>query len=591
MNRLRALTESPRLVWRGISLVASAGIRLPIVFGTLDILSGVLVAVELLLIREITESFLADESAVDVTGLILFGVVTAGRRLMASTAVQLRLVAAERVEWVLVRDVITKGAMAPFQRFEDPAFHDNLNRATTAARVQAFNVVAAVLAVTNNAVTALSLVIVMTTVAPDLLLPFAIAGLVLVVVGVVQARLQYDFQYGQTHDERERGYVRDALTSRAEGKEIRLFGSRRLLIDRYEDLQSERLRQIGILVRKRLANDLLGNVALAGALVGVFAVIAVRARDGDIELADAAVAALTAQQLAGRVQSVVSGITQLREATLFLGDLTTFIADAGDVPPDPTGPPPQPTAISLDEVWFTYPDAPQPALEGVSLQVDAGEVVALVGENGSGKSTIAKLFAGLYQPDAGRVLAHHDEPTVVTEPQTGVVSALFQDFARYEMTVRENVWLGAPWRPRDDATIDDVLAQSGADSALGRLPDGLASRLGRRFEGGLDLSIGQWQRLALARAFFSPTGFLVLDEPTASLDPKVEADLFDRLRELCAGRGVLLISHRFSTVRSADRIVVLDEGRVAETGTHEDLMARAGVYAALYRLQADRYQT
>ena len=176
-------------------------------------------------------------------------------------------------------------------------------------------------------------------------------------------------------------------------------------------------------------------------------------------------------------------------------------------------------------------------------------------------------------------------------PLTGVVSAVFQDFARYEMTVAENVWLGAPWRDAEDAAIDEALRRAGADGVLGNLPEGLESRLGRRFEGGLDLSIGQWQRLALARAFFSPAGFLVLDEPTASLDPKVEADLFDRLHELCEGRGVLLISHRFSTVKSADRIVVLDQGRVAEQGTHDELMASGGVYAALYRLQADRYST
>ena len=511
--------------------------------------------------------------------------------LMLAAASELRVIAAERVEWSLVRDVIMVAAIAPFEQFESPGFHDRLGRAMNAARTQAFSVVYGVLQVTNSAVAAASLVVVMATVAPDLLIPFAIAGAVLTIVGVVQARWQYRFDYGETAPERERSYIRGALTSRSEGKEVRLFGSRRLLIDRHEALQAERLRQIGLLVRKRLANTLLGTIALAAALVGVFAVIAVRARDGDIELAAAAVAALTAQQLTSRLQTVVSTATGLHESTLFLEDLTSFVADPPAVPADPQGAPPQPGTIALRDVTYRYPDAPAAAVEGIDLEVAAGEVVALVGENGSGKSTVAKLFAGLYPPGSGALVVDGTEWEQADGPLTGVVSAVFQDFARYEMTVAENVWLGAPWRDAEDAAIDEALRRAGADGVLGNLPEGLESRLGRRFEGGLDLSIGQWQRLALARAFFSPAGFLVLDEPTASLDPKVEADLFDRLHELCEGRGVLLISHRFSTVKSADRIVVLDQGRVAEQGTHDELMASGGVYAALYRLQADRYST
>jgi ATP-binding cassette subfamily B protein len=244
----------------------------------------------------------------------------------------------------------------------------------------------------------------------------------------------------------------------------------------------------------------------------------------------------------------------------------------------------------LDTVSYTYPDTATPAVRGVSLRVEPGEIVALVGENGSGKSTLAKLAAGLYQPTAGSVRLDGSGTASSGEPLTGLVSAVFQDFARYDLTVRENVWLGAPWRGDDTAAIQAALADAGAAEPLQRLPEGLDARLGRRFEGGLGLSIGQWQRLALARAFYSPAPLLVLDEPTAAMDPKVEADLFDRIRELCAGRGVLLVSHRFSTVRSADRIVVLDEGQVVEEGTHDALMARHGVYAALYETQAERYR-
>lgn len=593
-----SIRQAPRLIGKGFAMVRRSGLRLPVAFGVIDLLSGLLVAVELLLIHRVTDTFLSDNETVAVGALIMFGVVTAIRRLLGSASRQLQVIATERIEYSLVHDVLSVATLAPFQRFEDPDYRDRLERALGAAQIQAWNTMHSVLQVTNASVASASLVAVMAAIAPELLLPFAIAGALLVVVAVVQSRLRYEFQFVNTPLDRERMYLRYAMTSREEGKEARLFGSRRLLIDRHEELQAQRMADLVRMVKRQLASDVMGSLTLAVALVGVFIVIAVRAGDGAIGVADAAVAAVAAQQLSGRIQAVVTGLGALHQATLFLNDLVEFIDDPPEVPPDPPSLPPQPAAIVLDGVSYSYPDAPREAVTDVTIRVEAGEVVAVVGENGAGKSTVAKLLAGLYTPTEGSVRLEglpsggngQSVERVVDGPLTGIVSAVFQDFARYELTVSENVWLGAPWREADDGAIADALAVSGADGMLRDLPDGLDARLGRQFAGGLDLSLGQWQRLALARAFFSPAGFLVLDEPTASLDPRVEADLFDRLHELSRGRGVLLISHRYSTVKSADRIVVMDRGRVAEMGTHEELMAAQGLYATLYGLQADRYR-
>jgi ATP-binding cassette subfamily B protein len=247
--------------------------------------------------------------------------------------------------------------------------------------------------------------------------------------------------------------------------------------------------------------------------------------------------------------------------------------------------------IDLDHVTFTYQGGSEPAVKGLSLRIKSGEMLALVGENGAGKSTLVKLLLRFYDPDEGAVrVGGVDLRNVDPNELRGRIGVLFQDYPSYELTVRENVAMGRPDLPGDDERVMGALRRSRSEWLVKKMPKGLDSRVGRLFEGGHDLSGGEWQRLALARIMYRDADVWILDEPTSSLDPEAEAGIFAELKENLKGRIGIVISHRFSTVRIADRIAVIADGRVTELGTHEELLAAKGRYAELFEIQAAGYR-
>lgn len=551
----------------------------------LGTVGGLLVAAELVVIRTVVNRITEGDPAVRL--LVLFGLLTAVRRLLTAVGVELQWLVAERVERSVLADVLDTATAVPFAEFENPEFQNQLERALRAGQRDVWGAAWGLLRFATSAVTILSLLVVLVAVAPDLIVPFAVAGAVLAVVAVLKGKLVYQLDFHDTEPDRERRYLRQALTSRSEGKEIRLFGTRQRLLDTHDRLFAERLNGVAGVIRRRLTADLFTNGALAAIVVVCLAIIARRTTSGDLTFGDAAVAAITANQLANSLTSLFNGLSSVASSTLRVEDLHRFSGHEPEMPPLIE----TPDAISLSNVSFTYPGVDRPAVIDLDLTVERGELVAIVGENGSGKSTAAKLLAGLYEPtDGHRMLRFGDDERIAEPgPLTGTAGAVFQDFARYEMSLADNVSLGRNVAEPNQVEIDTALNQAGLQPAVDALADGLQTRLGRRFEQGVDLSIGQWQRLAIARAIFSRSPFVILDEPTASLDPRIEHALFDEIRELLPGRGIVLISHRFASVRRADRIIVLNEGRVVEEGTHDELIDDGGLYRTLYQLQASRF--
>jgi ATP-binding cassette subfamily B protein len=320
-------------------------------------------------------------------------------------------------------------------------------------------------------------------------------------------------------------------------------------------------------------------------------------------VAGAAALAMLGQRLAFAGQSA----GMLQESAMFVNDFLAFteqgapgatappLAGTGSTPgPELTAAtePPGFGPITAHHVTFSYPGSERVALEDVSMRIEPGEVVALVGANGSGKTTLAKVLAGLYLPGEGKVCWNGTDTREADNRELLAQSAvIFQDFIRYALSAGDNIALGRHERHHDTASITLAAERAGADADITALPEGYQTLLGPAFIDGTDLSAGQWQRLALARTFFRDAPLVILDEPTASLDAKAEHELFARIGQLLAGRSVLLISHRFSTVRSADRIYVLKGGRVVESGTHDELIAANGTYAELFTLQASPYQS
>lgn len=403
----------------------------------------------------------------------------------------------------------------------------------------------------------------------------------------------YLWQYKRTRTDREALYFGWMLTGDQHAKEIRLLGLGRHFLEQYQRLRkvlrSERLRIVGKRTLAELGTDAVTTVAI----FAVFMFAVQRAFAGEVTLGALVMYYQALHRGHGFLRELVAGATGLYEDSLFVSCLFTFLGVENSVTePEQPRPLPQPMrkGIAFTGVRFAYPSTTRRALDGVDFVVGPGEVVALVGENGSGKTTLVKLLCRLYDPTEG-VITYDDIPldALGLSALRRQVSVVFQDFARYQLTARENIWFGnVDLSPRDERIV--LAARlSGADSAISTLTHGYDTILGARFEEGEELSIGEWQKVALARAFLSDAEVIVLDEPTSAMDPIAECEFFDRFRRLLGRRAAVLISHRFSTVRMADRIYVMENGKTTECGTHDELMREGGKYAELFAAQARYY--
>jgi ATP-binding cassette subfamily B protein len=404
----------------------------------------------------------------------------------------------------------------------------------------------------------------------------------------------YSLNYVRTPERRELDYVRLTGASVETAKEVKIFGLTSFLIERYRRLAGQIYEDNRRLATHRaLWGGLLTAIGTVGYYVA-YAFIAWRTLRGDFSIGDLTFLAGSFRRLRNLLEDLLIGFTQVAGQALYLDDLFSFFEIAAEIV-SPQSPRPFPMPIrqgfTFEDVGFRYPGAERWAVRHLSFTLRAGEVLALVGENGAGKTTLVKLLARLYDSDEGRILLDgHDLREYDLDELRADIGVIFQDFMRYNFTAAENIAVGRIEARGDRARIVTAAERSLADEVIEKLPRGYDQLIGKRFRTGVDLSGGEWQKVAIARAYMRDAQVLILDEPTAALDARSEFEIFQRFKELSEGKTAVLISHRFSSVRMADRILVLAEGQIEAEGTHEELLAQGGRYAELFELQAAGYR-
>ena len=430
--------------------------------------------------------------------------------------------------------------------------------------------------------------------------PWLIALLVLALVpafvGEAHFNAQsYSLNYAWTPERRELDYVRQTGASIETAKEVKIFGLNAFLIERYRALSEAFYAANRRLAARRAGwGGLLTAIGTVGYYVA-YAFIAWRTVRGDFTIGDLTFLSGSFRRLRNLLEGLLIGFSQVAGQALYLDDLFSFF----EIQPEIVSPPdarPVPVPIregfTFEDVGFRYPGAERWAVRHLTFTLHAGEVLALVGENGAGKTTLVKLLARLYDPDEGRILLDgHDLREYDLAGLRANIGVIFQDFVRYHLTAAENIAVGRIEARDDRARIEAAAHASLADEVISKLPGGYEQVIGKRFKSGVDLSGGEWQKIAIARAYMRDAQLLILDEPTASLDARSEFEVFQRFKELSEGKTAVLISHRFSSVRMADRILVLAEGEIEAAGTHHELLAAGGRYAELFELQAAGYRS
>ena len=477
--------------------------------------------------------------------------------------------------------------------FEDPVFYDKMERARrqTTARL---GMLAGLAGMAQQVLTLLSLLSAVVFYYPWLLV-LLMAATIPVFLGETRfAMLNYSMLYRYTPERRELDYLRYLGASNQSAKEIKIFGLGKYLADRSRTLFERFYAENRHLAIHRAIHGTLLNLIPTAAYYIAYALILVRALAGTLSVGDLTLMVGAFSRARGIMESLVSSLVGISEQALFIKDLFDFFETNPTIVSTPNAlPAPRPIqyGFEFDNVSFAYPGSEKWVLSNVSFHFNPGERIALVGENGAGKTTLVKLLARLYDPTAGRILLDGiDLRDYDVDELRHEIGVIFQDYMRYDMLVSENIGVGRIEEVRNEARLKSSAEKSLAASVVKGLPNQYHQMLGRRFEGGIDLSTGQWQKMALARAYMRDAQILILDEPTASLDARAEFEVYQRFVDLTAGKMAVLISHRFSTVRMADRILVLEEGRIAEQGSHGQLVALGGRYAELFELQAAGYR-
>ena len=594
-DRLRALRNVPpglRIVWESGPGVTIAGRSLQVLSALIPI--GI-AAVSAAIIGEVAAVVNGHHPLSPGFWWLVaaeFGLAVAGS-ILSRTIDYCDSVLADRFIRHVSIKVMDHASKLDLESYEDPEFYDALER----ARVQAtdrVSMIQSVGRVLQQFVTAITFSVSICLFSPWILL-LLIGGVLPAFVGESHfAFLGYSLSFRQTPARRQLDYLRVLGASKESAKELKLFGLSKYLTDKYARLSDEIYTQNVSLSKRRLLATSVFSLLSASAYYGAYALVIYRTVDGELSLKALVYLAAAIAGASSNIQQIFSSFTSIADQALFLTDFLNLFRIEPKVKSKPNAiPAPRPIrrGFEFDQVTFAYPGTNRAVLDSLDLRIEPGQRVALVGENGQGKTTLVKLITRLYDPTSGRILLDGvDLRDYDLEDLHREIAVIFQDFMRYEMTVRENIAMGKIEDIDNFSRLSAAARKSLADAVLHRLPRRYEQMLGRRFEGGVDLSGGEWQKIALARAYLRDAQLLILDEPTASLDARSEREVFERFSELTIGKTALLISHRFSTVRRADRILVLEGGKIVEDGCHSQLIARGERYSRMFELQAASYR-
>jgi len=477
--------------------------------------------------------------------------------------------------------------------YEDPIFYDRLER----ARVQATDRLVMIQSIGRlqlQVITAIGWTVAVMLYSPWLMLLLVAAVLPAFLGETHFAFLGYAKNFRQTPIKRQLDYLRQAGATKEAAKELKLFNLSQFFTGRFRKLSDVVYQQDVQLARRRLGIGSILSIISTGGYYGAYAYVIWRTLAGKWGIGTFYFLTAAILNASSNIQQVLSTLSGIADQALFLTDLLAFFEMKPTIRSKPNAlPAPRPIKQGFEfrDVSFVYPGTERRVLNRLNFHLSPGERVALIGENGQGKTTIVKLITRLYDPSEGQVLLDGvDLREYDLEDLYREIGVIFQDFMRYEMTARENIAVGKIDEIENKLMLEDAAHKSLADEVVAKLSAGYEQMLGRRFESGVDLSGGEWQKIALARAYLRDAQLLVLDEPTAALDARSEYQVFQRFAELTTGKMALFISHRFSTVRMADRIVVLENGSIAEEGTHEKLTRMGGRYAEMFEMQAASYR-
>lgn len=593
------LTRVQKNLRHGLSLAWAASPRLLTRYTLLGMFSAVMPPVSVwlgsLLVDKIAEARLHELTFTDLLPIVLgLWVANAVQRAIGAYVGYGRNLYVRRVELEAERRLLEKASKVDLGHFDNSDWHDRLARAKRDVSWRPGDLTWSVLGLSGNIVT----IVLMAGLLASLhwilvVLALGSALLSLMIESRVTSKL-YKYFHQETPEERERGYMADLLVEPRTTKEIRAYVLADYLLARYrkisEDLFAQRQKMYRMGSRTSTISGLVSGTTLALAYVFV----AIRGIEGTIDPGGVVLVIGAFTSVSGTLGQITSTFVAVDQHTTFLDDYFSFLSIGSllPVPENPVSIPKGPiSGIEFENVAFSYPGGNGAAVEGLNLSIRSGELIALVGENGAGKSTLIKLLLRFYDAHRGVVrVSGIDVKQMDPQELRSRIGVLFQDFANYELSVRENVTLGWPYQEANDDQVMKALRDSKSEWLVNKMPNGLDSKVGRLFEGGHDLSGGEWQRLALARIMYRNADIWILDEPTSALDPEAEAAIFAELKANLKGRIGIVISHRFSTVRIADRIAVIDNGKISELGTHEELKAAGNRYAELFELQAMGYR-